>query len=137
MSKEAHGNGWKIGFWIVLALLILMGTADVYNRSQYRNAESTISQLKNQAQQTSSSSNNSASTPSTNSTAPAQTTTKQSWLCTDSVDMSLGGDIDSICTPSDGSTNSLTCMGNINTDLVTQYYPYANLNITCSTTPGS
>jgi len=132
--SEKHSNGsvgWIVGFFIVLALLAVTVTTN-YQKSdkiKYLNTQLSAAQTSDQ------SSNNSPTTTQTPVvTTPAPTVAaSKSWLCTDSVDMSLGGDVNALCTPSDGSTNDLSCSGSINTDLVTQYYPYANLNMTCTT----
>jgi hypothetical protein len=133
MSKQKSGYGWIVGFFILLVLLAVTVTTN-YQKSdkiKYLNGQLNTAQ---QASQQTTSNTPSTSTPTVTTPSLTQpTTTKQSWLCTDSVDMNLGGDINALCTPSDGSTNDLSCSGNINTDLVTQYYPYANLNMTCTT----
>jgi hypothetical protein len=133
MSEKKHGNrGWIIESLILLALLAVTITTNYQKSDKIKYLNGQLSTAQQASQQTSSTP--STSTPTITTPSPAQTTTtKQSWLCTDSVDMNLGGDINALCTPSDGSTNDLSCSGNMNTDLVTQYYPYANLNMTCTT----
>lgn len=133
MSDKKHSSkGWVIGFLILLALLAVTITTNYQKSDKIKYLNSQLSTAQQASQQTISTP--STSTPTITTPSPVQTTTtKQSWLCTDSVDMNLGGTINALCTPSDGSTNDLSCSGNINTDLVTQYYPYANLNMTCTT----
>jgi len=133
MSESKHSNssiGWIVGFFIVLALLAVTVTTNYQKSDKIKYLNSQLSAAQTNSQ---SSSNSSTTTQTPAVTTPSPTVaTSQSWLCTDSVDMNLGGDINALCTPSDGSTNDLSCSGSINTDLVTQYYPYANLNMTCT-----
>jgi hypothetical protein len=134
MSERKHSNGstgWIIGCFILLALLAVTLTTNYQKSDKIKYLNSQLSSAQTSGQ---SSNDNSTTTQTPVVTTPAPTiATSQSWLCTDSVDMNLGGDINALCTPSNGSTNDLSCTGSVNTDLVTQYYPYANLNMTCTT----
>lgn len=64
----------------------------------------------------------------------------ESWGCNESLYMGFTGpytinsiNINTYCSSDSGSTNELDCSGNINTMLTTQSYPYAQLNMNCST----
>lgn len=64
----------------------------------------------------------------------------QSWHCNDSLYTGFTGpytinsvSINLLCPSSSDGLNDLSCNGNINTDLMTQYYQNAPINMTCST----
>ncbi len=63
----------------------------------------------------------------------------QTWHCGNSLYTRFTGPytinnvgINSLCPSSDGGLSDLYCSGNINTYLVTKYFPYAQINMACS-----
>ncbi len=68
-----------------------------------------------------------------------QSSSSYSWTCTQSLYTGFTGpdtinsiSLDPLCTSSALDSSSLDCNGTINTDLTSQSYPYAQLNMDCS-----
>lgn len=134
-EKHSNGNvGWIVGFFIVLALLAVTITTNYQKSDKIKYLSSQLSTAQ-QANQQTTTSTPSTSTPTITAPSPIQsTTTKQSWLCSNSLYTGFSSiNLDLLCPSSSGGTGELTCTGSISTDLTSSTYQYAPLDMTCST----
>jgi cytoskeletal protein RodZ len=115
------------------------------SEAQYQQDKALAQEYQNQANQDALNAQNSANVnSSTNWNSNTSTTNSspqpQSWDCNSSLYTGFTGpytinsiSVDLNCNSSSGGTNELSCSGDISTMLTSQSYPYAQLQMTCST----